>query len=364
MLPAPAVLSIVIPTFNERDNLEELVRRIDQSLRGIEWEVIFVDDNSPDGTASAARALYAANPPVRCLRRIGRRGLSSACVEGMLACGAPYIAVMDAELQHDPAVLGKMLATLQGGDVDLAIGSRYTEGGTIGDWDGHRAAMSQFATKLAGLVARQPVLDPMSGFFMLTREALDACVANLSTLGFKILLDIVASSEQPLRIKEIPITFGQRHAGESKLSSNVMFEYVLLLADKLIGKYIPVRFFAFASVGALGVGVHFVMLGAAFKGLGLTFAVSQATATAVAMVFNFSVNNFLTYAGQSLRGLAWFKGLGSFALVCGLGALANVGVASYLYRGEMAWQFAAIAGILVSSVWNYAVTARYTWKAA
>jgi dolichol-phosphate mannosyltransferase len=359
----PAEISVVIPTYNESGNLAELIRRLDRALEGIAWEVIVVDDDSPDGTAAQARALYQRDPRVRCLRRIGRRGLSSACIEGLLASSAPYQAVMDGDLQHDPAILRTMLHTLRTNEADLVIGSRYAQGGSVGDWNGQRVLISRVATRLSSLVTRRPISDPMSGFFALRREVLEACVRSLSSLGFKILLDIVASSPKSVRIKEVPFTFGERLAGESKLTTNVVWEYLLLLADKLVGRYVPVRFLAFASIGALGVGVHFLVLTFGFKLFGQSFAVSQSIATGVAIAFNYTVNNLLTYSGQSLRGRRWVLGLLSFYLICGIGAFANVGVSSYLFGQNTSWPLAALAGIALSSVWNYAVTARYTWRA-
>jgi dolichol-phosphate mannosyltransferase len=360
---APAELSIITPTYNESANIEELVRRVDEALQGVRWELIIVDDDSPDGTAEVARRLSTREARVRCIRRIGRRGLASACIEGMLSSSAPFLAVMDADLQHDPSALPRMLTMLRADAADLVIGSRYVDGGSVGEWDSRRQAISRFAIRLSTLVTRRAITDPVSGFFMLKREVLDACVSKLSALGFKILLDIVASSDRSVRIAEVPIRFGARHSGETKLSGAVVWEYLLLLADKLVGAWLPVRFVAFVLIGALGVVVHFAVLTLSFKAMGLPFAASQAGATGTAMVFNFSVNNLLTYAGRSLRGLAWFKGLASFALVCGLGAFANVGVAAYLFGRHAPWPLAALAGIALSAVWNYAVSARYTWKA-
>jgi dolichol-phosphate mannosyltransferase len=358
----PAELTVVVPTYNEGSNLRELVRRLDVALQGIAWEAIIVDDDSPDNTVGQARALYQRDPRIRCLRRVGRRGLSSACIEGMLASSAPFVAVMDGDLQHDPSALITMLETLRSNEADLVIGSRYTDGGSIGDWDGQRLFISRVATRMSRVVMRRPISDPMSGFFALRREVIESSAKNLSSLGFKILLDIVASSDRAIRIKEVPITFGLRLSGESKLSANVAWEFLLLLADKMVGRYVPVRFLAFVAVGAAGVGVHFLVLTSVFKILGQQFALSQSLATAVAIAFNYSVNNLLTYSGQSLHGMRWLRGLASFYLICGIGAFANVGVSSYLFGRDTAWPLAALAGIAMSSVWNYAVSARYTWR--
>ena len=355
-------LSVIVPTFNERDNVAEVVEKLAACLEGKDWEVIFVDDDSPDGTAAVVREIARKNPRVRCLQRIGRRGLSSACVEGMLASSAPYLAVMDADGQHDESVLPRMLEILKAGETDVVVGSRYMQGGGIGAWQSSRAEMSRFATRLSRTVIKQSLSDPMSGFFAVRREVLELAARDLSNIGFKILLDLLASSPSPLRLQETPYTFGSRHAGESKLDSQAMWGYVMLLADKLIGRIVPVRFVAFVLVGSAGVFVHFAVLSTVFKVFAAPFHFSQAAATVAAMVCNFALNNSLTYRDMRLKGWQWFKGLISFSLSCSLGALANVGIASYLFRRDTSWAVAALAGIAVGAVWNYAVTAFYTWS--
>jgi dolichol-phosphate mannosyltransferase len=355
-------LSVIVPTFNERGNVAELVRRIERALAGRRWEVIFVDDDSPDQTAHAVRELAQTDPRVRAIRRIGRRGLASACIEGMLASSAPFVAVIDADLQHDPALLPQMLDELQLGRAELMVGSRYVAGGTTGNWQGERLAMSRIATRLARVITRQDIADPMSGYFMIRRERFEQVAPSLSSLGFKILLDIVASARPPLALRELPLVFGQRHSGDSKLTTNVAWEFVLLLADKLVGRWIPVRFLSFALVGSLGVGVHFIVLSLLLAGLALPFLTAQAVATGVAMVFNYALNNLLTYMDRPRRGWRWISGLLSFAAICSVGAIANVGVSAYLFEHDSRWQIAALAGIAVGAVWNFAVSNIYTWR--
>jgi dolichol-phosphate mannosyltransferase len=369
LLPTPkgadarvAELAVIVPTFNERANVSEVVDRLEDCLRGEAWEVIFVDDDSTDGTAARIREIARKNPRVRCLQRVGRRGLSSACVEGMLASSSPYLAVMDGDCQHDETVLPRMLEFLKGGEADVVIGSRYTDGGGIGSWDASRAKMSRFATRLSRAVIRHDLSDPMSGFFALRREVLELSVRRLSSVGFKILLDIIASSPGPLRVQEVPYEFRTRHAGESKLDSQAMWGYLMLLADKLIGGAVPVRFVAFALVGGVGVFVHFAVLTALFRAMSLPFTASQTGAALAAMTSNFILNNALTYRDMRLKGWRWVKGLISFMLTCSLGALANIGVASYLFKQHTLWELSALAGIVVGAVWNYAMTATYTWK--
>jgi dolichol-phosphate mannosyltransferase len=355
-------LSVIVPTFNERDNVVEVVQRLEVCLEGIAWEVIFVDDDSGDGTAVRVREMAQQNRHVRCVQRIGRRGLSSACVEGMLASSAPYLAVMDGDCQHDESILPRMLDILRAGDADIVVGSRYTDGGGIGAWNVSRARMSRVATGLSRAVIKQVLSDPMSGFFALRRETLESAARKLSSLGFKILLDVIASSPRPPRLKEIPYEFRDRRAGESKLDNHVMWDYVMLLADKLIRHLVPVRFVAFMVVGTVGVLVHFVVLTALFRTISVSFAYSQAAAAIVAMTTNFVLNNALTYRDMRLTGWGWVKGWVSFVLACSVGALANVGIASYLFTHATFWVLSAMAGIVVGAVWNYAVTAMYTWN--
>ncbi len=354
-------LTIVVPTFNERDNVLEVVQRLDSCLRGYAWEVMFVDDDSPDGTADRIREMARQDRRIRCIQRIGRRGLSSACTEGMMASSAQYLAVMDADCQHDETALPRMVELLKAGEADIVVGSRYVDGGGIGNWNASRAKMSRFATHLSRLVIKQDLSDPMSGFFAFRGDVLNPAVRNLSNLGFKILLDLLASSPRPLRLKEVPYEFRNRHAGESKLDSQAMWDYLMLLLDKLVGHIVPVRFIAFGLVGAVGVVLHFTVLTTLFRGMGLSFPFSQASATIAAMISNFALNNALTFRDMRLKGWRWARGLALFVLVCSIGALANVGIASYLFTRNRMWVLAAFAGIVVGAVWNYAMSAMYTW---
>lgn len=361
--PGPQ-LCVVIPTFNERSNVEELVRRLDAALGDLRWEAMFVDDDSPDGTAEVIRTLARKDSRIRVLHRVGRRGLSTACVEGMLASSAPFLAVMDADLQHDETLLPMMYRDLESdSNLDIVIGSRYVGDGSLGEWTKDRARMSRFATRLSRLVVKSDIKDPMSGFFMLRRGVLHEAVKNLSGVGFKILLDIFASVPRQLRFKERGYTFRTRHSGESKLDSVVAWEYIMMLLDKTVGRYVPVRFVPFALIGAIGVAVHMTALWVTFKVLGASFAMGQITATLIAMTTNFFMNNALTYRDRRLRGWGLVTGWISFSLACSVGAISNVGIATYLFReNTVGWALSALAGIIVGAVWNYAVTSIYTWN--
>ena len=349
-----------MPAFNERDNIPLLVDRLHSVLDGIDWEVIYVDDDSPDGTSASIRELSQRDSRIRCVQRIGRRGLSTAVIEGILASSAPYVAVIDADLQHDETLLPKMLALAKADDLDVVVGSRYTEGGGIGDWTKGRALISSLATRLARLVVTADLSDPMSGFFLITRPAFEQAVRGLSGQGFKILLDLFASTPTPFRFAEVPYQFRTRIRGESKLDGIVVWEYLMLLVDKTVGRWVPARFVLFGLVGTFGLVLHLSTLRAML--FVAAFPVAQATATAVAMVSNFSINNALTYRDRRLRGLKFLGGLTTFCLICSIGAIANVRLASAAFQQHYEWWLSGLAGAAASVVWNYTVTSIFTWR--
>ena len=357
------LLSIVVPTFNEVENVAVLVDKIAAAMPADNWEIIFVDDNSPDGTSSHIRDLANKDSRVRCVQRIGRRGLSTACIEGFLASAAPYLAVIDADLQHDERILPALFKAVAEDGYELAIGSRYIEGGGFGEWDESRINKSKFATRLSNFVTKADLSDPMSGFFLMKREVFDAAQPHLSSIGFKILLDIFVSSPEKVSFTEVAYEFRERQAGESKLDTSAMWDYFMLLADKTVGHIIPVRFLSFGLVGGTGVVVHFLILGLAFQMLGTEFTLAQGIATVGAMSTNFLLNNLFTYRDQRLKG-AWqlLRGWVVFMLACSIGAASNIGIADYLYQQDQYWVLSALAGIVIGTLWNYAVTALFVWK--
>jgi dolichol-phosphate mannosyltransferase len=355
-------LSVVVPTFNERDNVTVLYRRLAATLAGIPWEVVFVDDNSPDGTWEVVRGLARQDSRVRCIRRIGRRGLSGACIEGILASSAPYAAVIDADLQHDESQLPKMVALLQSGEAELVVGSRYIEGGSADSFNKQRAGASQLATEVAKRVLKVEIADPMSGFFMIRRDRFEQLAPRLSTQGFKILLDIVATAQGALRTREVPYSFGARQHGESKLDSMVALDFLGLVLAKLTHDVVSLRFLLFAMVGSIGLIVHLTTLFIALEFFNLPFPEAQGTGALVAMTSNFILNNFLTYRDQRLKGFAILRGLLLFYLVCSVGLFANVGVAFSVYDQEPIWWLAGAAGALMGVVWNYAMSGLFVWR--
>ena len=358
---APLELTVVIPTLNEAGNVQPLLEKLGVALAGIEWEAIFVVDGSTDGTPDLLTSIAQNDRRVRMVRRIGRRGLSSAVVEGALASTTPIIAVIDADLQHDERILPDLYKAIAKDGNELAIGTRYAGNGSTGEWDDKRLKISRFATALASPIMKTRLSDPMSGFFAVRRDVLLEAAPGLSNVGYKILLDLVASSPRTLKLAEVGYTFGTRQSGESKLDEMVALEYIELLLDKTIGRFVPVKLVQFGAIGVLGVGVHLALLYLTLNVLGAAFAAAQATAVVGAMTFNFALNNRFTYRDQQLKGLAWVGGLLSFYLVCSIGAIGNVGIGSLVYEQFHGWWMAGIAGAIVGSVWNYVASGWLTW---
>jgi dolichol-phosphate mannosyltransferase len=356
-------LTIVVPCYNERPNVAPLIARLHATLHGIDWEVVYVDDNSPDGTAGEIRRIAQTDPRIRCIRRIGRRGLASAVIEGALSSSAHYVAVMDGDLQHDETRLPEMLSDLQSGQFDLAVGSRHVAGGNDAGLSGRwRHFLSNSGIRLAQMFLPIRLSDPMSGFFMLPRPLFEELASNLTGQGFKILLDLALSAPAPLRVVEVPFVFHERVAGESKLDALVLTQFAGLLLDKVFGGLLPLRFISFALVGALGVLVNLAVLSAALKLSHVGFAAAQAVGTIVAMMFNFLLNNEITYRDQRLRGPRLWRGLLIFMVVCGVGAIANIGIAKTLYDSHTNWTIAGAIGAVIGVVWNYAVSATLVWR--
>ena len=357
-------LTVVIPTYNEKDNVKPLIALLDETLQTIVWEVVFVDDDSPDGTADEVRRIARKRENVRVIHRVGRRGLSGACIEGILSSSAPYAAVMDGDLQHDERILISMLTALEkDSDVDLVVGSRNVSGGSVGSGlTKIRSLGSDVATFLARRLLNISVKDPMSGFFMVRLESFRGVVEELQMQGFKILTDLLSASRGGWKVIEIPFVFKERQFGESKMDSAVTLEYLGLILARLSGGRISIRFVLFLFVGLTGVFVQLLMVAIFLKVLLLSFFYSQILAVIVAMTSNFFLNNLLTYRDQSLVGKQLLTGLFSFYFVCSLGAIANVAVANIVYTVIPLWIFASFLGSVMSSIWNFMSSRWLTWR--
>ncbi len=362
MSQAPSI-AVIIPTLNERENIPLIVQRLESLLQKWNWEVVFVDDDSQDGSQNALLDLARKNPHVRCIRRIGRRGLASACLEGMASSAADIFVVMDADLQHDETILPKMLAAfVEYPSLELTVGTRYAGvGAGVGNWSKTRLLVSCLATSLGSLARKTDLSDPMSGFFAIRRAVFEETVRKMTGKGFKILLDLVLSAGRPLKTKEFSYQFRTRQHGESKLDIVVAFEYLYLLADKIFGRFVPVRFVVYVLAGLSGLFLHLAALALFYRSGELPFVSAQISATLLAMVSNFLVNNSVTFRQQRLKNAMLVPGLIAYMSICGLGAIVNVQAAEYLYENDIHWWFAGLAGALVGAVWNYAVSTQIVW---
>jgi dolichol-phosphate mannosyltransferase len=355
-------LTVVVPAFRERDNIPVLLRSLERALAGVDWETIVVVDDAFDGTEDLVREHAQKDSRVRCLHRIGRRGLASACIEGMLASSAPYIAVMDADLQHDETLLPGLLAEAKHEDADVVVASRYMEGGSTGDLAPERVRVSRLASAMSRVLCKG-LTDPMSGFFIVHRAFLERVVRKLYGRGFKILLDLIAAARGEVKIRELPYRMRKREIGESKLGARVVAEFFMLILYHLFGRLLPARFFLFAAVGATGIGVHLAVLSLLFTASG-HFLFSQGLATWAAMTSNFFLNNAITYGDQRLRGLRIWRGLISFYAACGIGALINIALADWLFAKSAPYWAAGLTGAVVAALWNFFTTASFTWGAS
>lgn len=358
----PIELAIIVPTFQERENIEPLLARLRAVLEGVDFEVVFVDDDSPDGTAEAVRQIGQGDRAVRVLHRIRRRGLASACLEGMLSTSAPYLAVIDADLQHDESILPKMLDCMRTGKYDLVIGSRHTHGGGMGGFSKERVALSNLGLQVSRLISRHELSDPMSGYFMLTRGFLEEVMRRTTSVGFKVLLDLVASAPRPVRFVEIPYVFRERERGQSKLDVNVGLEYLYLVIDKLVGRWLPLRFVLFCMVGLAGLFLHLTILWILYRRWGVNFEAAMATAIGLAMLGNFSVNNLLTYRDRRRRGRSLLTGILMYTMACSVGNLSNYAIARFLIDKGIWWPVCGLCGVAVGSVWNFGANSVLTWR--
>lgn len=360
----PLELAVVVPTYNERENIGPILALLSNALKGVGYEVIVVDDDSPDGTAALAWSLTREHPNLRVVQRINRRGLSSACVEGMMATSAPYVAVIDADMQHDESVLPRMLAKIKAESLDIVIGSRHADGGGMGEFSTARVLLSNMGKTLSRIVCHADLSDPMSGFFVMSRPFLMEVVRSLSATGFKILLDVLATSRRPVKIGEIGYTFRNRQFGASKLDIVVFIEYAQLLLDKALRGLVPASYVVFCLIGSLGFALHLGIVRLLIAQGAWTFAHAQWLAGFIVMTANFLLNNQLTFRSQRLRGWSLLPGFAIFFVACSVGLYLNVAVAESMRTAGARWMWASLAGLVVGSVWNYGVTSLFVWNLA
>ncbi len=340
-------LSVISPTFNEAENIPRLVEQLGLALSHIDYEILIVDDNSPDLTWSVAERISLTNPRVRVLRRMCNPGLGSAVIDGFSAAEGEALACIDADLQHDPRILPKMLAELYEGS-DVVVGSRYVDGGGTGKWKWRRRFGSWTATKMAQILLGVKLKDPMSGYFLMWRKDFARVQAQLNGNGFKILLEVLAKL-QPSVVKEIPYTFSSRKFGESKLSGKIVVQYLRQLwrlskASRLVSD----RLLKFAAVGSIGVIVNLVAMTLLLHLTRWHDWQASATASLLANVHNYVLNNMWSFADRTHRGLRVLKGYLSYFAMSAVGLAVTTGA----YAG-LTWSLMQLS-ILQSGIGGFA----------
>ena len=357
-------LSVVIPTYNERDNIPKILEKLKKILNNITHEVIFVDDNSPDGTHEEIRNFIKNSTKINLVHRIGRRGLSGAIIEGVFAAKYELVAVMDCDLQHDETKLLDMINLFsRDSSLDIVIGTRFSEKGEISDqaFSRIRELGSKITTILIKNVLNIASTDPLSGFFMVKRETFLKCSGNLQTQGFKVLADFLATSDKNIQIKEIGYKFKNRIAGKSKMSLLTVLELVGLVLSQILKGKVSIRFILFCMVGFSGILMQLLVTGLTMLLIN-QFSTSQTLGIIAAMTSNYFLNNYITFQERRLKSLNLIRGLFSFYFICSLGAFANIAIATYVFSFSSNWLISSFTGAIFGAVWNFTLTSSFTWK--
>ena len=357
-------LSIVIPTYNEKDNIAKILDKLKKALKDIAYEIIFVDDNSPDGTSREIKNFMKKSSDIRLIHRIGRRGLSGAVIEGIFAATSELVAVMDCDLQHDETKLSEMLHLFSKSiSLDLVIGSRFTEKGGISDkaFSKIRELGSRITTLLVKRLLNINSSDPLSGFFMVKKETFLMSADNLQSQGFKILADFLATSGKNIEIKEIGYKFKNRVVGESKMSFLTVLELIGLVLSQIFKGRVSIRFILFCMVGLSGIFVQLFITGTSMFLIN-QFATAQTLGIIAAMTSNYFLNNTITFQERKLKSFDLLRGLFSFYLICSLGAFTNIAIASYVFGFSSNWLISSFVGAIFGAVWNFTLTSIFTWK--
>ncbi|TGK05620.1 glycosyltransferase family 2 protein [Leptospira langatensis] len=375
-------VSVILPTYNESENLPIAADRISKSLSGFKHEIIVVDDDSPDHTWEIAENLQETIPQLRVIRRLTGKGLSSAVLTGMGAAEGEVFVVMDSDLQHDEKILPEMIRSFYERDVDLCLGTRYAKGGSTGKWSWARIGISRFANFLAKRLLGLPVSDPMSGYFGIKRSVYSETVNEINPRGFKILLEFLGRSKEELKIEEIPYTFQTRVHGKTKLNNSVIKNFFLAVLDIRFGKWISPTFLLYCIVGATGVIVNLLgfLLGEALdfpeliSGYSILDPVSLSVLFGIelSIVSNFLLNNYFTFYERRYSDWKLPFGFALFHSVSLFGILVQILSFHFIYQSFLSeikvvnaftLKFASdILSILIAMLSNYFLNSNLTWS--
>ena len=360
------IISVIIPTYNEYKNLPKLLDQLLNLETIFEKEIIIVDDNSSDGTQNLARSYSQNDRRIRLISRLGRSGLSSAIKEGCLCASGDLIVIMDADGQHEPNSIINGLKKFNNKNIDIIIGSRFLEESIIKGLSSKRESGSSIANFLARITLHsgyKKLTDYMTGFILLKRNSCIKYIEKIDVNGFKFLYELLSLSKGKLTVIEIPLVFGLREFGQSKLDLAVIWDFLISLIHNFFGRIIPRRAFSFALVGLIGVFVQMFVIYFLLAMTDFDFEKILPIGVILAATSNYIINNILTFRSNKLSGKNFYFGLFKFLLVASLPIIANIGVANLFYNQLSSNTFIAqIAGIFVVFIWNYAASSRVVWN--
>ena len=359
-------ISIVLPTYNECENIAPLVQRLLKITESFDLELLIIDDDSSDGTTSLIKKLAQEESRIRIIHRVGRAGLASAIKEGLLGATGEIAVVMDSDGQHDPSRIIDAIDLLRKDSLDIVAGSRFLSGSEILGLSQRRTGGSSIANKLArfSLPSKYKHLtDYMSGFIVLNLQFCMQSIYKVDVNGFKFFYELLSISRGEFNVGEIPLNFLPRNHGSSKLDIAILWDFVISLIHTSTFRLMPRRAISFGLVGATGMFVQLTVTQFLMEIFGFEFGRALPVSVVAAATSNYLINNALTFRAQRQNGKALIKGLLKFLLVASLPVLANVGLATSFYR--MIAQdplLAQLAGIIVVFVWNYAASSRFVWN--
>jgi dolichol-phosphate mannosyltransferase len=380
--PEPTVpaVSVITPTFNEAENLPILVERLHRALDGVTHEIVVADDDSPDRTWEVAEALAADDPSITVMRRFHDPGLSASVLDAMTVARGETLAVIDADLQHDPSILPEMVRRVREGEADVVVGSRSTVGGGYGDWAAGRRLVSWVATLIARVLLRVPVSDPMSGYFVVSRDAYERTAAQINPRGFKILLEFVGRNRS-LRVQEIGYEFANRVHGETKLNRSVIRSYLLGVAELRVGRQINPTFLLYVLVGIVGLVVNSVAfwvaewIGFPMIDTGLNdeidpIATSFIFSVQLSILVLFVLNNEFTFWELRYRGWSRLPAFAVYEVMSLVGTGVHVAVFTFLQESGFLLSFLGgatrvvhnLIGAVVALIINWYLNTTYLWR--
>ena len=360
------MISIIIPTFNEVNNILPLINKLIKIIKHFEYEIIVVDDDSPDGTSEEVNQYMQKNQNIKLITRIGRSGLASAIKEGLLFAKGKYLIVLDGDGQHDPICVLDMVNEIIKSNADLVIGSRFLDSSKLKGLSEKRSIGSKIANQASRISLPKNyslITDYLSGCFCINKVNTEKLIRKIEINGFKFLYELLSLSKGRLNIIEVPLVFKLRKYGNSKLDLAIVWDFLISILHNFSFRIVPRRAISFGLVGLSGVFIQLSLTLILTRIFLLEFSKVLPFSVVCAATSNFLINNQLTFRNNRLRNFSLFKGLLKFLLVASLPVIANVGITTAFYKYISADTFIAqLAGIAIVYAWNYMASSLFVWN--